>query len=62
MGGQKDGRAERWEGRKMGGQKDGRVEGGGGGRWGVGFCFLKRLEPWNPTWESLRGDFFLHTK
>jgi hypothetical protein len=23
MGGQKDGRAERWEGRKMGGQKDG---------------------------------------
>jgi hypothetical protein len=25
-GGQKDGRAERWAGRKMGGQKDGRAE------------------------------------
>jgi len=24
MGGQKDGRAKRWEGKKMGGQKDGR--------------------------------------
>lgn len=25
---------------------------------GCGLCFLKRLEPWDPTWESLREEFF----
>ena len=31
MGGQKDGRAKRWEGKKMGGQKDGEAENSKGG-------------------------------
>jgi hypothetical protein len=46
MVGQKNGRAEKWEGRKMGGQKDGRAE-----RW-EGRIIGKRRVQWGLCYLS----------